>query len=150
MKYEDKMHKIGTITIRMPNETINLPIYRVILNRRWESDLEIMYKEENEYGIAYSDCEDWDGGRFNRSLDVEYNIDIPNWIFHSMWDDEWKYIDRKEGWWHCRTTGLRNDHIYEDPNYYFNRVKKEDEKHIKQLVKDIWDYAHCRATYELY
>ena len=148
--YEDKMNKIGTITIRMTSETIALPIYRVILNRRWDDDLAIMDKEEREYGIAYSDCEDWDGGKFNRSLDVEYNIDVPHEIWMSMFDDGWKYIGRVEGWWHCRNTGLRNDHIYKNPDYYFNRVRTEDEKNIQRIVDDIWTYAKCRATFQLY
>lgn len=146
--YEDKMNKIGTMKLIENGKETNIPIYRVILNRQWKDDLDIMAEEEYEYGIAYSDINDYEG--FEQSLDVEYNIDFSREFWKKMTSKFADGIIDIEGWWHCRDTGLRNDHIYQNPNYYFNNVKKEDNKNIMKIKKDIEEYTDIKVEYKIY
>lgn len=146
--YEDKMNKIGMIKLIEKEKETNIPIYRVILNRQWKDDLDIMADEEWKYGIAYSDINDYEG--FEQSLDVEYNIDFPREFWDKMTSSFTDGFIDIEGWLHCRDTGLRNDHIYQNPNYYFNNVKKEDNKNIMRIKKDIEKYTDVRVKYTIY
>ena len=146
--YEDKMNKIGTIKLIEDNQETNIPIYRIILDRRSKDDLDIMADEECEYGIAYSDIDDYKG--FEKSLEVEYNIDFPRDFWRKMNSSFEDGIIDIEGWWHCRDTGLRNDHIYKNPNYYFNNVRKEDNENIMKIKKDIEKYTDIKVEYSIY
>ena len=142
------MNKIGTMKLVENEEETSIPIYRVILNRQWKDDLDIMAEEECEYGIAYSDITEYEG--FEQSLDVEYNIDFPREFWDKMTSSFTDGLIDIEGWWHCRDTGLRNDHIYQNPNYYFNNVKKEDDKNNMKIKMDIEEYTDIKVEYKIY